>query len=151
MKYLLALLGAVLLAGVGLIALSLLSAKTPEGLGVTGGKLADCPDRDNCVASEASAPGKRVPPIPATGPSRVVMDRLAAAVEEMGGEIAVRDGEYLRGVFTSSLWHFRDDLECLYRPEAGHIEIRSCSRAGYSDFGVNRRRTDRLRTAMTRP
>lgn len=151
MKYLLALVVMVLLAGGGLFALSLLSARVPEGLGVSGGGLGDCPDRDNCVASRASAPGRRVDPIPAHGPEHAVMDRLAAAVNDLGGAIAVREGPYLRAVFTTALWRFRDDLECLYRPEENRIEIRSASRVGYSDFGANRRRTEKLRAAMTGP
>ncbi|WP_316896917.1 DUF1499 domain-containing protein [Pseudodesulfovibrio indicus] len=151
MKYLLILLAVVLLAAIGLLALSFISARVPDGLGVTNGGLADCPDRDNCVASEASVPGKRVPPIPATGTEGEVMDRLAEAVQRLGGEVAERRGGYLRAVFTSRLWRFRDDLECLYRPGKGVIEVRSAARVGYSDLGVNRRRVEDLRTFFTSP
>jgi uncharacterized protein (DUF1499 family) len=151
MKYLLIFLAVVMLVALGLLALSFYSARVPEGLGVNEDGLADCPDRDNCVASEASAPRKRVPPIEAVGPENEVMGRLSSAVLELGGEIVERQGPYLRAVFTSPLWRFRDDLECLYRPAEGRIEIRSASRVGYSDFGVNRRRVETLREALARP
>ncbi|MGE4423697.1 MAG: DUF1499 domain-containing protein [Pseudodesulfovibrio sp.] len=146
MKYLLLLAVAILAA---LFGLSRMSARTPDGLGPVDGRLASCPGSDNCVSSEAENPDRRVAPLPANGPVDEVMARLAEAVGSMvGGKVAEVRGNYLHAVFTSRLWRFRDDLECLYDQEAGRIEVRSASRVGYSDFGVNRKRVELLRERL---
>jgi len=58
------------------------------------------------------------------------------------------DGPYLHAEFTSRLLHFVDDLELLYDPEAQSFEVRSASRVGTSDLGVNRRRVETLRQRL---
>jgi uncharacterized protein (DUF1499 family) len=45
---------------------------------------------------------------------------------------------------------FIDDLELQLRPAVGVITVRSAARVGRSDFGINRRRVVRLRTALAR-
>jgi uncharacterized protein (DUF1499 family) len=146
MKYLLILAVAILAA---LFGLARMSARTPDRLGPVDGRLMGCPGPDNCVSSEAEAPDRRVAPLAASGPVDEVMARLAAVIGTMeGAKVAEVRGNYLRAVFTSRLWRFRDDLECLYDPRAGRIEVRSASRVGYSDFGVNRKRVKRLRERL---
>jgi uncharacterized protein (DUF1499 family) len=146
MKYLLILAVAILAA---LFGLSRMSARTPDRIGPVDGRLMGCPGPDNCVSSQAETPDRRIAPLTASGPVNEVMDRLARAIGSMeGGEVAELRGNYLRAVFTSRLWRFRDDLECLYDQEAGRIEVRSASRVGYSDFGANRKRVERLRETM---
>ncbi len=43
---------------------------------------------------------------------------------------------------------FVDDFEAHVGPGARVIELRSASRLGYSDFGVNRKRVEAIRTAF---
>ncbi|WP_319583361.1 DUF1499 domain-containing protein [uncultured Pseudodesulfovibrio sp.] len=146
MKYLLILAVAILGA---LFGLSRMSARTPDRIGPIDGRLMGCPGPDNCVSSEAEEAKRRIAPLNATGPVDEVMNRLSRVFESMeGGEVAERRGNYLRAVFTSRLWRFRDDLECLYDEESGSIQVRSASRVGYSDFGANRKRVERLREAF---
>ncbi|MEZ7196639.1 DUF1499 domain-containing protein [Pseudodesulfovibrio karagichevae] len=146
MKYLLILAAALLAA---LFGLSRLSARPPDRLGPVDGRLMDCPDADNCVSSEAGNPDRRVAPLAASGPVDEAMARLAEVVGSMeGGKVAEVRGNYLHAVFTSRLWRFRDDLECLYDRGTGRVEVRSASRVGYSDFGVNRKRVERLREML---
>ncbi|OIQ49250.1 hypothetical protein BerOc1_01175 [Pseudodesulfovibrio hydrargyri] len=145
MKYLLILAVAVLAA---LFGLARMSARTPDRIGPVDGRLMSCPGPDNCVSSEAENPDRRIAPLAASGPVDDVMNRLAEAVGYMDGEVVQVRGNYLRAVFTSRLWRFRDDLECLYDQAAGRIEVRSASRVGYSDFGVNRKRVERLREML---
>ena len=52
--------------------------------------------------------------------------------------------DYLHAVCRTRLG-FPDDVECLLSPEGGVIHVRSASRLGYSDWGVNRRRVEDLR------
>lgn len=146
MKYLLILVAVALAA---LIGLSFMSSRTPDNIGPVDGRLHDCPDTDNCVASTATDPKKRVETIQLDGPEEEVMDRLARAVAAMDhSEVAETDGNYLRAVFTSPLWRFRDDLELLYDRQAGVVHVRSASRVGYSDFGANRKRVEALRAQL---
>jgi uncharacterized protein (DUF1499 family) len=146
MKYLLILAVAILAA---LFGLARMSARTPDRIGPVDGRLMGCPGPDNCVSSEAENPDRRIAPLAASGPVGEVMARLARVVESMeGGRVAEVRGNYLRAVFTSRLWRFKDDLECLYDQKAGRIEVRSASRVGYSDFGVNRKRVERLRESL---
>ena len=56
-----------------------------------------------------------------------------------------RDGPYLHFECRSLIFRFIDDGECLIDAPQGLIEIRSASRAGHSDIGVNRARMERLR------
>ena len=55
---------------------------------------------------------------------------------------------YLRAESRSRLWKFVDDLELSLSPADGWIQVRSASRVGYSDFGVNRRRVEALREEL---
>ena len=41
-----------------------------------------------------------------------------------------------------------DDVEFSLDAGAGLINVRSASRVGYSDFGVNRKRVERIRAAF---
>jgi uncharacterized protein (DUF1499 family) len=59
--------------------------------------------------------------------------------------IVTETGDYLHVECRSALCGFADDLELQLRPEEGVIAVRSASRLGYSDFGVNRRRVEFLR------
>ena len=55
---------------------------------------------------------------------------------------------YLRAEARSRLLRFVDDLELALDPEQGLLSVRSASRVGYSDRGVNRRRVERLRSLL---
>ena len=62
-------------------------------------------------------------------------------------KIIKRDDNYLKGVCKSLIFRFPDDLEILmikknHKPNSsrGTIQIRSASRFGQSDLGVNQRR-----------
>jgi uncharacterized protein (DUF1499 family) len=56
--------------------------------------------------------------------------------------------DYLHAECRSTLFGFIDDLELNLRPTEGIIAVRSASRLGYSDFGANRRRIERLRASL---
>jgi uncharacterized protein (DUF1499 family) len=64
----------------------------------------------------------------------------------MGGKIQEEHDGYLWTTFTSRLFRFVDDVEFRMVSTDGIIHVRSASRVGYSDLGVNRRRVEKLRT-----
>ena len=117
-------------------------------LGSAGGRLALCPNTPNCVSSQAAASDAhhRVEPLAWTGTRKEAQLRLRAVVEAMprARVVAEEDG-YLRAEFTSGLWKFVDDLELVLDAESHSIDVRSASRQGSNDLGVNRARVEELR------
>ena len=59
-------------------------------------------------------------------------------------EIVESDGDYLHAEVTSRIMKYVDDLEISFSPEKNNLLIRSESRVGDGDFGVNRKRVDLL-------
>jgi len=108
-------------------------------------KLLPCPRRPNCVSSLASREDQFVAPFENADPSD--LDTLRAILEETGRCTVVEASAiYLRAECKSRFLGFVDDLELLLDTESKIIHIRSASRVGYSDLGVNRRRVEALKT-----
>lgn len=63
----------------------------------------------------------------------------------MGGQVLREENGYLHAVFRSRFYRFIDDLELRLDREHRVIHLRSAARAGYSDFGVNRKRAEQVR------
>ena len=132
-----------------LIVLAMLAVScTSQGkwpAGMTKGKLAPCPGRPNCVSSEDDAEASRIKPLTFTGTPEAAWVCLKRAVEGIGGTIEREDNDYIWAIFKTKLFRFVDDME--FRMDAPNclIHVRSASRVGYSDLGVNRRRVETLR------
>jgi len=125
-------------------------AKPPEGLGFVAGKFAPCPDKPNCVSSQAPDAGHRIEPlaIPASlqGKPEGAIARVRSLIEaDPAARIVQADALYLRAEFTSRIFRFVDDLEIAAEPTSAVLHVRSASRTGRSDLGVNRRRVEQLR------
>ena len=59
-------------------------------------------------------------------------------------KIVESDGDYLHAEVTSRIMKYVDDLEISFSQEKNNLLIRSESRVGDGDFGVNRKRVDLL-------
>jgi uncharacterized protein (DUF1499 family) len=119
----------------------------PPEVGLHGGRLAACPPRPNCVSSVASDAEHRVAPLPMTGDATAAMLQVAELVRrEPGASVVTQRPDYLHAEFTSAVFGFVDDVE--FHAGRGRIDVRSASRLGYYDFGVNRRRVEQLRGAL---
>jgi uncharacterized protein (DUF1499 family) len=131
--------------------MGLLSGRRPSNLGARNGRLAPCPASPNCVSSQADATdaGHYVAPLAFKGDPQAAWDTLRRIVaeSERAEIVAERDG-YLYAEFASRLMGFVDDLECLLDARAHRIHVRSSSRLGYRDFGVNRERVESLRVRL---
>ncbi len=110
-----------------------------------------CPDRPNCVSSETGGASVRVEPLRFARAPEDAWNRLREVILARGGKIEEEWEGYLRATFTSRVFRFVDDLECRMVRAAGIIHVRSASRVGYWDFGVNRRRVEALREMFERP
>ncbi len=117
----------------------------PENLGMNGGNLSPCPNSPNCVSSQETDASHTTQAFKADGTNKEVMKKLRSCIKKMGGKIITRSGPYLHAEFRSKWFRFVDDLECIYDEAEGKINVRSASRLGYSDFGVNKKRIAELR------
>lgn len=135
------------------VGLSLLSCAgtRPEDLGVASGRLTACPDSPNCVSSDAGS-ADEVHHIAALALSGDASEAWKLAREAVAGtertEIVVEHEGYLHAESTSALMRYVDDLELHLRPDQGSIAVRSASRVGQGDMGVNRARVEALRARL---
>ena len=124
--------------------------RRPTNLGVRDGRLAPCRRTPNCVSSQAD-PGDRehyIAPIVFRGS----MTQLRKAVESMErSTVITADAAYLYAEYRTRLLRYVDDLELFYDQPAGLVHVRSASRLGRRDFGVNRKRVEALRSLIQAP
>jgi uncharacterized protein (DUF1499 family) len=136
----------------GVVMLSFLfgcSAGAPSTLGVSDGRLAPCPDKPNCVASDAEDETKRIEPFRFVGDQTAAWAALTNAVADLERTTVVTaDDAYLHAEARSRIFGFVDDLEFHLRPKERVIALRSAARTGYADFGVNAERLETLRTRL---
>jgi uncharacterized protein (DUF1499 family) len=118
-------------------------------LGITQGKLAPCPGKPNCVCSDAEDSGHKIDPFRLSGKPETVWNELVQLITARPRTRVVKvTQEYLHATETSRVFGFTDDMEFHLRPAQGIIAVRSSSRIGYSDLGVNRKRIEGIRDAL---
>lgn len=127
----------------GLLTLIGCAGDRPTTLGVQNNQLAGCPDSPNCVCSFDTRDSHRIDPL------RGNLDAIKRALAQMpSAEIIREEGDYLYAEFTSRLMGYVDDVEFLADPASGVVHVRSASRLGHSDLGVNAKRLEEIRTLM---
>lgn len=134
------------LAAIGLIAVLffLLGLKSQKGKakGLIKGHLAEPGTAPNCVSSEVDVqPEKKVAPLNGS------LAQIKAAITATGGIITSETDSYLSATYMSKLFKFVDDVEVRHEKE-DIWHIRSASRVGYSDRGVNRKRVEAIRAEI---
>lgn len=117
----------------------------PANLGVQNSRLTDCPSKPNCVNSQAMDDDHAIAPFQYEGNKIAAFKRLKKVVESFERTTIIEEKEnYLSVECRSAIMGFVDDVE-FYFPEENVIHVRSASRLGYSDLGVNRKRVEKLR------
>lgn len=140
---------ALITLGTASLAIAARTTGAPEGLGVRDGRLAPCPNSPNCVSSQATDALHQVEPLPLTGDLAAAQARIRTVLAgEPRVEILRDEPGYLHAIFRSAAMAFPDDVELYLDSAAGLIHIRSASRLGYGDMGVNRARVERLWGAL---
>lgn len=110
------------------------------------GKLAPCPDSPNCISSLAVDARHATAPLSFNGDPQTAWNVLKAVVlKQKRTRITGISEYYLQAECRSLVFRFVDDLEFLLVPDEQRVHVRSASRTGTSDFGVNRRRVERIR------
>ncbi|CZF83117.1 DUF1499 domain-containing protein [Grimontia marina] len=112
---------------------------------VTDKSLTPCGDKPNCVSTQDSREDFNVAPFElAEGVSMAPI--LEVALSMPGTRLGDQEPGYVRVENVSKIMRFVDDLEL--RVDGDQLIVRSESRVGYSDFGVNRKRVEALRAAL---
>jgi uncharacterized protein (DUF1499 family) len=134
-----------------------LSGRKPSDLGVRDGRLKPPSRTPNSVSSQAQLHAgsdalveyAQIDPLAGGGDLAATMARLRSVLEAMpGARIAESRPDYLYVQFTTRWLKFVDDAEFWASPAEGVIHVRSASRLGRRDFGVNRRRIEELRALL---
>ena len=124
--------------------------RPPASLGVTAGRLAPCPGSPNCVSSQATDE-QRVEPLRYDGDAAPARTRLLEVLNGMERARVVQStDDYVHVEFRSAVFGFVDDVEFYFSPP-GIIQVRSASRTGYYDFGVNRERIETISARFAAP
>jgi len=123
------------------------SVGRPANLGITDGKLLPCPDSPNCVSSQSKDKRLFIEPVRYEGDQQRARNRLIAVIQGMKrSKIETVRDDYIHAEFTSAVFRFVDDVEFYFDDKTKTIDIRSAARIGYSDFGVNRKRMEEIRS-----
>lgn len=129
--------------------MSLFAGKRPNNLGVQDGKLAPCPSSPNCVSSQSEDAGHKIEPLTYKSTPQVALAQLKQAIESLPRtKIITETPNYLYAEFTSAMMGFVDDVEFYLDEDAKVIHLRSASRLGQSDLGVNRKRIENIRAKL---
>lgn len=114
------------------------------------GRLADCPDSPNCVSSKATDEKHAIQPFTYEGDKAKAYEALLTILASQKRTVIVEQtDDYLHLECKSMLFRFVDDVEFYFPKDEYVIHVRSASRTGYSDLGVNRKRMEQLRKQFT--
>jgi uncharacterized protein (DUF1499 family) len=110
------------------------------------GALKACPASPNCVSSEATDPEHATAPLIYRGTRAAAFARLKQVLSEMKRTVIITEKEdYIHAEARSLIFRFVDDVEFYFPASEKIIHVRSASRIGYSDLGVNRKRVEEIR------
>jgi uncharacterized protein (DUF1499 family) len=133
------------------MALFSFAGSRPTTLGVQNGQLTACPSSPNCVSSQTptSDAEHSIAPIAYAGSAGEAMAKLKSIIQgQERTQIIESTDHYLYAEFATKLMGFVDDVEFYADDTAKVIHVRSASRLGKSDLGVNRKRVEMIRSMM---
>ena len=139
--------------------LGFLQGTAPNDLGVRDGKLKPPSSTENSVSSQAALYPDHperiyadIAPLALKGDGPATLARIKGIVEGMDGAKVVKsEPGYLYAQFTTKLMKYVDDVEFWFDPAANVIHVRSASRVGRGDLGVNRKRIEAVRAVLDPP
>lgn len=127
------------------------AGKRPTNIGVQSGRLGACPDTPNCVNSQSEDALPRIKPLTYNSTSAQAMADLKTVIQNLERmKIITETDNYIYAEFTSAFWGFVDDVEFLLDESERVIHVRSASRLGQSDLGVNRKRIENIRAKLNK-
>lgn len=129
------------------------SGTRPSNLGPKDGKLAPCPSSPNCVCSQSPTSDSEhyIAPLSLKTSAPEAIASIKTIVESMERTMVITETDsYLYAEFTSAMMGYVDDVEFYADAAEQVVHVRSASRLGQSDLGVNRKRVEDIRAALER-
>jgi uncharacterized protein (DUF1499 family) len=120
-----------------------------SGLGVSNGHLSSCPASQNCVVSQGVDDKHSIDPIAYhvdREKAREILQKVLTVVPRTS--VIEQTDNYIHATSKSRIFKFVDDVEFYFPANENVIHLRSASRVGESDLGVNRRRMEQIRLAL---
>ncbi|BAY81359.1 hypothetical protein NIES267_08350 [Calothrix parasitica NIES-267] len=129
---------------------SILIFPTPTlALGITDNHLAPCPSSPNCVVSQNGDEKHAIESIPYHVDREKAKETLLKVLTAVPRtEVVEETDNYIHALSKSRIFKFIDDVEFYFPSDENVIHVRSASRVGESDLGVNRTRMQQIRLAM---
>lgn len=144
----------ILLVTIGflLVTNNVFAGSPPTTIGVNNGKLAGCPSTPNCVSSQVAEIDREhtIIPLKLADDNLTTMAKLKQVIQGIPNNKIVKETDrYLYAEFKSKLMGFVDDVEFYIDNDNKIIQVRSASRLGESDLGVNRQRIEDIRAKLS--
>ncbi|MGB6295713.1 MAG: DUF1499 domain-containing protein [Rivularia sp. (in: cyanobacteria)] len=118
-------------------------------VGITDNHLTSCPTSPNCVVSQNGDEKHAIDPIPYHGDRAKAKETLLKVLTVVPRtEVVEETDNYIHALSKSRIFKFTDDVEFYFPTSENVIHVRSASRVGESDLGVNKRRIEQIRLAM---
>lgn len=125
------------------------SGKRPNAIGVVNGSLTPCPKKPNCVSSMTKDQDHFIDPYTYSGTKQQAFEALLRVLKDQARAVVIeQQDDYLHAEFKSKYFRFVDDVEFYFPKEEALIHIRSASRLGHSDLGVNKKRMESIRAKL---
>ncbi len=108
-----------------------------------------CRDSPNCVSSQTQDPKQFIAPFKIKGNTTEAWKALKGVLNEHSRITITRETPTnIHAEATSLIFQFVDDIDFILDTENKTIHIRSASRVGHSEFGVNHKRIEALRLQL---
>ncbi len=128
---------------------TLFAGTQPDNLGVSNQQLLPCPSTPNCVDSQNKDAEHSIQPLSYQGQVKEAIAHLKTIINQQERtKIITETDNYLYAQFTTHWMGFVDDVEFYINENKGIIDVRSASRLGESDLGVNRQRIEEIREEL---
>ena len=127
-----------------------LGCRNPQ-IGLTPAGLRPCPDSPNCVSSQENNDEHKILPLTYSTDKATAYAKIKQIIShQKNADIVAENVDYIHVTFTSKTMGFVDDMEFWFPGNQQVIHLRSASRVGYSDFGVNKKRVETIRSLFTK-
>lgn len=125
------------------------SSSALAATGINNGQLAPCPNSPNCVVSQGADEDHGIAPLTYQSDRATAKENLLKVLSVVPRTTVIdQTDDYIRSESKSRIFKFVDDVEFYFPQDEQVIHVRSASRVGESDLGVNRRRIEQIRLAM---
>ncbi len=129
-------------------------SRTPVNIGVKDGRFAPCKKTPNCVSTQADPMDEQhyIAPIKYSSTQAMAKKRILEAIQNTGGttKVITQKPDYIHAENQSPVMKYIDDIEIYFNDRRKEIHIKSASRIGYSDMGMNRKRVEKIRKSFKR-